>query len=245
MKILFLSQSEIQVPPKLYGGSERVLHYLCSSLKKKQNIINLLAGKGSKVYGGRTLNYVEYRFGTSLFGRCFSWFEFQAQCMRLIDDVDLIHSFSFWPERFFFLNRTKIPILYRQGNPPSKMDFKRIIKNNPRNAYLQCVSQDQIRKIEIIDKNKAFVTNNCVDTDFFKPRFKNRENFLLFLGRINYNKGVDIAVKISRDSGIPLKIAGPVPKKEKFSQELYDEKIKPFLNEHIQHVGEVNDYQKL
>ena len=75
------------------------------------------------VYGGTTLNFDNYRFGKSFFGRCFSWAEFQAQCLRLISDVDLIHSFSFWPERFFLLNKIKKPILYRQGNPPSKRDF--------------------------------------------------------------------------------------------------------------------------
>ena len=158
MKILFVSQSDIRVPPILYGGSERVLHYLCSSLAKREYTINLLAGKDSKSYGGRTLNYVNYRFGTSFLGRCFSWIEFQTQCLRLIKDVDLIHSFSFWPERFFFLNKTNKPILYRQGNPPSKRDFKRIIKHNPKNGYLQCVSHDQIKKIEILESNKSYVT---------------------------------------------------------------------------------------
>ena len=162
----------------------------------------------------------------------------------MIKEVDLIHSFSFWPERFFFLNKTKIPIIYRQGNPPSKRDFKRIIKHNPRNGYLQCVSNDQIRKIDISDRNKAFVTKNCVDTNFFMPLPIKRENFLLFLGRLNYDKGIDIAVRISQDTGIPLKIAGPVQKKEEFSEELYNEKVKPFLNDQIEHIGEVNDFQK-
>ena len=108
MKILFVSQSDIRVPPILYGGSERSLHYLCSSLAEKKYYINLIAGKNSKVYGGRTLNFVNYRFGTSFLGRSFSWFEMQTQCLRLIQNVDLIHCFSFWPERFSLLNKSKI-----------------------------------------------------------------------------------------------------------------------------------------
>ena len=244
MKILFVSQSDIRVPPILYGGSERSLHYLCDSLAKKRYSINLIAGKDSKVYGGRTLNFVNYRFGTSFLGRCFSWVEMQTQCLRLIKGVDLIHCFSFFPERFFLLNKTKIPILYRTGNPPFKNDFKRIIKHKPKNGYLQCVSHNQINKIEISDNNKAFVTYNGVDTSFFKPQHIEKDNFLLFLGRLNYYKGVDIAIRISLDSGIPLKIAGPLPKKEKLAQEFYNDKVKPFLNDQIEHVGEVNDFQK-
>ena len=244
MKILFVSQSDLRVPPLLYGGSERILHNLCSSLPKSKYSINLIAGKDSNVYGGRTLSFINYRFGKSFLGRCFSWVEFQTQCLRLLKGVDLIHCFSFFPERFFLLNKTKIPILYRQGNPPSKNDFKRIIKQNPRNGYLQCLSNDQIKNIEILDKNKAFVTNNCVDTSFFKPQFLKRENFLLYLGRINYDKGTDIAIRISLDTGIPLKIAGPLQKEERFAQEFYNEKINPFLKDQIEYVGEVDDIQK-
>ena len=48
MKILFVSQSDIRVPPILYGGSERSLHYLCSSLAEKKYYISLIAGKNSK-----------------------------------------------------------------------------------------------------------------------------------------------------------------------------------------------------
>ena len=166
------------------------------------------------------------------------------QCLRLIKNVDLIHCFSFWPERFFLLNKTNIPIIYRQGNPPFREDFKRIIKNKPKYGYLQCISHDQINKIEISDHSKAFVKYNCVDTSFFKPQLTKKENFLLFLGRLNYDKGIDIAVRISMETGIPLKIAGPVPKKEKFAQEFYNDEVKPYLNNQIEHVGEVDDFQK-
>ena len=109
---------------------------------------------------------------------------------------------------------------------------------------MQCVSDDQIKKIDIADRTKAFVTKNCVDTDFFMPQLVKRENFLLFLGRLNHSKGIDIAVSISKDTGIPLKIAGPVQEKDEFAEELYNEKVKPFLNDQIEHIGEVNDFQK-
>ena len=75
MKILFVSQSDLRVPPILYGGSERCLHYLCRSLAEKKHSINLIAGRDSMVYGGKTLNFVNYRFGKSRLGRAFSWAE--------------------------------------------------------------------------------------------------------------------------------------------------------------------------
>ena len=73
MKILVISQSNISVPPLLYGGSERMIHNLCFSFtSKNHHSFNLLAGKGSNEYNGKTLNYIDYRFGTSFMGRFFS-----------------------------------------------------------------------------------------------------------------------------------------------------------------------------
>ena len=244
MKILVISGTNLPVPPQYYGGTERIAHNLCNSLMNRGYYINLLAGKGSNIYSGKTLNHENYRFGTSFLGRCYSWMEFQTQCMRLIQGVDLIHSFVYWPEHLYFLNKTKKPILYTQANPPQKNDFQRIIRVNPSYGYLQCISNDQKSKIEITDTQKAFVTYNCVDTNFFKKENVEKEDFLLYLGRLNYDKGIDIAVKLSLDSGIPLKIAGPVRLGEKGALKLFKEKVEPFLSDHIEYLGSVNDYEK-
>ena len=244
MKILVISGCDIAVPPINYGGSQRMAHNLCDSLSKRNFVVNLLAAEGSQVYSGKTLNYKCYRFGTSFLGRCYSWIEFQTQCMRLIRGVDLIHTFVHWPEQLYFLNKIKKPILYRQGNRPQRNDFQRIIKVNPTNGYLQCLSNDQISKIDITDPKKAFVTFNCVDTNFFKKENVEKENFLLYLGRLNYIKGIDIAVRLSRDSGVPLKIAGPIRPDEKEAFKLFKERVEPFLCEHIEYLGSVNDFQK-
>ena len=245
MKILVICcGGNLPVPPIKYGGTERITHNLCNSLMNSGYYVNLLAGEGSKKYSGKTLNYESYRFGTSFLGRFYSWMEFQTQCMRLIQGVDLIHSFVYWPERLYFLNKTKKPIIYRQDNLPQKNDFQRIIKANPSYGYLQCISNDQRSKIEITDSQKAFVTHNCVDTNFFKKENVEKEDFLLYLGRLNYEKGIDIAVRLSQDSDIPLKIAGPVRSKEKDALKLFQERVEPFLSDHIEYLGSINDYEK-
>ena len=115
---------------------------------------------------------------------------------------------------------------------------------NPSHGYFQCISKDQLSKVEINDEKKVFVTYNCVDTNFFKKENVNKENFLLYLGRLNYEKGIDIAVRLSQDSGVPLKIAGPVRYAEKGALKLFKERVEPFLSEHIEYLGSVNDFEK-
>ena len=241
MKILVIAPAST-IPPLLYGGTERITHNLCYSLMNRKVSVNLLAGKGSQKYNGKTLNYQDYRFGTSFLGRCFSWIEFQT--LRLLNNVDLIHSFVEWPERLFFLNKIKKPIIFCHQNTCQINSFQRITKVNPSYGYLQCISHDQISKVHITDPQKAFVTYNCVDTDFFKRENVPKENFLLYLGRLNYDKGIDIAVRLSLESGVPLKIAGPVRDGEKGALKLFQERVEPFLSEHIEYLGSVNDFEK-
>ena len=245
MKVLVIGVSDNPTPPKLYGGASRIVHQLCVGLSNQNYKVNLLGAKGSQKYNGRTLNYLDYRFGRSYLGRLFSWLEFQVQCIRLSNEVDLIQSFVVWPEHNFFLKFINKPILYTQQNTGRADDFERIKKANPNNGFLQCISKDQLGKIRGFNPNKTFLTYNCVDTKFFKPLRTPKKNYLAFLGRLNYEKGIDIAVKLSLDSGIPLKIAGPIKKEEKDAQILFDKKVKPFLGKKIEYLGEIDDYAKI
>ncbi len=244
MKILIISGGEVPVPPFLYGGLERIVFNLCKGLSEKNYFVNLLAANKSKSFNGQTIFYKQYRYGKSFFGRVMNWSEFQFQTLRLFNNVDIVHSFVEWPELHFCLNKLKKPIIFCHQNPCQINDFERIIKVNPSYGYLQCISNDQISKINVTDPQKAFVTYNCVDTDFFKRENVKKENFLLYLGRLNYDKGIDIAVRLSQDSGVPLKIAGPVRPNEIGALKLFQERVEPFLSEHIEYLGSVNDFEK-
>ena len=98
---------------------------------------------------------------------------------------------------------------------------------------MQCISNNQIKCVQINNFEKTFVTYNCVDTDFFKPKLKKKDEFVFYLGRLNYDKGIDIAVNLAKDSKIPLLIAGPIRENEQDSNRLFEEKVKPFLNSQI------------
>ena len=245
MKVLVISGSNNPIPPVFYGGIERMVFNLCNGLSQNEYVINLLAVKKSTHFNGKTKFYKKYRYGLSFLGRAMNWAEFQFQTIRLLNDVDIIHSFLEWPELHFFLNKVKRPIVYCHSNPCQINSFKRIIKANPTHGYMQCISNNQISNVEVTDPEKAFVTYNCVDTDFFKRQTNvKKENFLLYLGRLNYQKGIDIAVRLSQESRVPLKIAGPVPLEEKDSLKLFKERVEPFLSEDIKYVGSVNDLDK-
>ena len=245
MKVLIIAPPFIPIPPSLYGGIERMVYNLCYGLSAKGYEINLLAGENSLSFGGTTLYYKIYRYGKNIFGRIFNWVEFQSQSFRLIDNVDVIHSFVEWPELHFYLNKTKIPIIYNHQNPCYEDTFKRIVNKNRNFGYLQCISKNQMKDIQINSPKKTFMTYNCVDTSLFKPQLRKKEDFVMYLGRLNFNKGIDIAISLANDSKIPLLIAGPLRENEQRSKILFDEKVKPYLNSQIKYIGEINDQQKI
>ena len=242
-KILVVGDNFV-VPPKFYGGSNRVCHHLCMSLSERGYEVNLIAKKNSKTYSGRTISYVGYRYGTSWIGRLLSRVEFQAKCASFAFDCDLVHSFRVWPEYHHLLNQLNVPIIYRQDNTCKPDDYLRIKRINPKRGFLQCISRSQASSLENTKNYQPYIIYNPVDTNMLRPILNPSGNYLAYLGRLNYDKGVDLAVQLSLDSKVPLKIAGPVQPAEREAFQLYESKIKPFLGNNIEHIGEITDQEK-
>ena len=69
-----------------------------------------------------------------------------------------------------------------------------------------------------------------------------KPSYLAFLGRIAPEKGVDRAIQVAREVGIPLKMAAKV---DRADRDYYDEKIKHLIDgTHIQYIGEIADHEK-
>jgi glycosyltransferase involved in cell wall biosynthesis len=68
------------------------------------------------------------------------------------------------------------------------------------------------------------------------------DRHLVFLGRISPEKGADVAVRIARAAGMPLRLAAKVPGAE---QKYFREKLKPLIDDkQVRFVGEIGDEQK-
>jgi glycosyltransferase involved in cell wall biosynthesis len=71
-----------------------------------------------------------------------------------------------------------------------------------------------------------------------------RGDYLLFLGRMNFEKGAHRAVAVAMETGLPLKIAGKV--REPAEQVYFREYIEPHLRPgHIEFLGEVTHGEKV
>jgi len=241
MRITVIAEPWI-VPPLFYGGIERMCHLLCNGLASKGHSVNLLSSSHSKGYNALSFGYRAPT--TSFLDRAVCRINFSAKSFALSWNADVIYSFKFWPEYHTLINKIKVPVIYCQQNSAKENDLIRVINAKPSRGYMQAVSRDQISKLDIPDRNKLFIIHNAVNTDVIAPVVKPNSSYLAYLGRLNYDKGIDIAVKISLATGVPLKIAGVLRPHERAAQRLFEESILPYLGNHVQFIGPITDQQK-
>lgn len=147
------------------------------------------------------------------------------------EKYDMIHCFHLTPKLLPFVNIIKTPVIFTFHDPLDAKWLDVIRHCTWKNeAYYVSISNNQRKGMP--DLNFAGTVYNGIDISRFK--FKNEpENHLAFLGRYNYEKGVDVAVSVARISGKKLKLAGNI-----WGNGFYNEKVKPYLKKgQIEDVG--------
>lgn len=236
MKILIIADARFSVPPKGYAGTERKVGWLCEQLVRKGHQVTLLAGPGSKNYGKLLIHRACNN--QSFFSRAFTKIFFQLQSLWASRGVDGIINFGRIDYLWALLKSSK-PIVTCFDNPilQDQVDFFRRQRN--KNVYLVSISKNQ--RAHILNGNWRLI-HNGVDVDFYKPK-STQGTYLAFLGRLTPNKGVDVAIRISQKTGVPLKIAGIIPD-ESGAQEYFENEIKPHLSRNIEYLGEISEIRK-
>src|SRR5512133_3977768 len=83
---------------------------------------------------------------------------------------------------------------------------------------------------------------NALDLEHY-PCHPHKGDYLLYLGRMNHEKGAHRAVAVAMELELPLKLAGKV--REPREREYFEEFIEPHLGHGIEYLGEVNHGRKV
>jgi glycosyltransferase involved in cell wall biosynthesis len=200
--------------------------------------VHLLAGPGSHGYGGRLRIH---RSPTLAYhSRARRKIQFQVQSLWATRDCDAIYSFG----RFDYLEillKAGMPLLHCFQNPVDQRQIDFAERRMRKRAGFQCISQNQ--KAHAQFSRPCIVIPNPVDTQAYSPGAGDA-GYLAFLGRLTRNKGIDIAIQVSKLSGRRLVIAGNISKEEG-GELFFREHVEPHLDgEQIRWIGPVNDDQK-
>jgi glycosyltransferase involved in cell wall biosynthesis len=239
MKILVTVDPEIPVPPKLYGGVERIVEGLMSHYSNTGNEVYLLANPGStskfahKIIGWKRLRS---RGGINILLNSiqlfFVYIKYKPQ---------VIHCFSrlLYLYPLFFFTRVKIVVSYGRLISPVSTGFARALSFK-KITFTACA---QHMTSHLKYESEWPIIHNFTDTDFFRPAEHPTLDYFVFLGRIEDIKGTSEAIHASLQLNTKIIIAGNVPPEHK---DYFDKQIAPFLtNSLVEYIGPVDDFQKL
>ena len=228
MRIAMLSPIAWRTPPRNYGPWERVVSLITEGLQKRGIDVTLFATADSLTKG--KLHAVvprPYEEDKSLDAKVWECLHI-SEMFEKADSFDLIHNhFDFLPLTYSSLIRTPVLTTIHGFSSPKILPVYK--KYNDKTYYVSISNADRSPELDYI----ATVYHG-IDIENFAFQ-ETAEDYLLFLGRIHHDKGVNEAIQIARKAGMKLILAGIIQ-----DEAYFKERVEPFLDgSQINYVGTV------
>ncbi len=238
MRIAQIAPLHEAVPPKLYGGTERVVSFLTEELVAEGHDVTLFAS-GDSVTSAR-LHAVwprALRLDPSIRDPIAPHMLLMEEVYRQAQDFDVLHfHMDYWPFSLFKRQRTPfVTTLHGRLDLPELQPVFNMFPEMP----VVSISNSQRRPLP--QGNFTATVLHGLPEKLLTPQGE-PQGYLAFLGRIAPEKRPDRAIRIARAAGIPLKIAAKV---DRADQEYFDDVIKPMLaGGGVEMIGEIGDADK-
>jgi len=240
MKIAQVAPLFERIPPKLYGGTERIVSYLTEELVRQGHEVTLFAS-GDSVTDGELVKCTAraLRLDPDVKDPVPYHIIMLEQLRERAAEFDILH---FHIDLIHFpLVRSKlapsITTLHGRLDMPDLQPFYAAFPDIP----LISISHHQ-RLPMPRPVNWAGNIYHGLPRGLLPFRAK-PSDYLAFVGRISPEKRPDRAIEIAARAGVPLKIAAKV---DKVDQDYWDEMIAPLVDKHdnVEYIGEIDERQK-
>ncbi|HSL35106.1 MAG TPA: glycosyltransferase family 4 protein [Candidatus Limnocylindrales bacterium] len=225
-----------RVPPRAYGGTERVMYELIVELDRRGHEVTTFASADSEVPGRLVPTVPEALRPAGVIEDTEGWFIATALAvLDRQDEFDLIHSHLEWAS-FMLARAARIPVA-ATFHGRLDLPWSRDILASPTSAHLVAISESQMSVHSTADWT---VIHNGL-TLAGAPFERRRTDALAFVGRVAPEKGVLDAIEIALAAGRPLRIAAKVAPAGR-EKEYADEVFFPALEragKSIEFVGEI------
>ncbi|HUK61227.1 MAG TPA: glycosyltransferase family 4 protein [Stellaceae bacterium] len=238
MKIAQVAPLTESVPPKLYGGTERIVSYLTEELVALGHEVTLYASGDSETRA-------ELRAGCARALRfdeaCRAPLAYEIMMLeRLAQDAaafDIVH---------FHVDCLHLP-LFRRLNTPflttlhGRLDIPELAPLYAEFSEAPLVSISRTQRRPLDWASWAATVPHGIPADLLAEGI-GAGGYLAFLGRICPEKRPDLAIRIALESGRKLRIAAKV---DKVDREYFERDIRPLLGAPgIEYIGEIDDRRK-
>ena len=239
MRIAQISPLFEAVPPRLYGGTERVVYSLTEQLVAMGHDVTLFAS-GDSITSARLapMRDQALRLDPGVKDWIATYYRMVELIYRRKDEFDVLHfHIDYFPLSLF--SRQKVPFL---TTIHGRLDVQEFVDTYGAFAACPFVSISDSQRRPIPQLNWVRTIHHGMPADLLTPQPVKQE-YAAFLGRISPEKGVERAIRIAGRAGLKLKIAAKVDNADK---EYYDTRIRPLIqaNPDVEFIGEINDAQK-
>ncbi|BAM91157.1 glycosyl transferase family protein [Bradyrhizobium oligotrophicum S58] len=241
MRIAQVAPLTEAVPPKLYGGTERVVHWLTEELVALGHDVTLFASGDSQTTARLCPTWPKaLRLDGSVRDPNALHMVMLENVRQQCDDeaFDVLHfHLDYYPFSLFHRQPTPfLTTLHGRLDLPEHQPVFSTFKDVP------VVSISDAQRRPVPNANWISTILHGLPAKLLTPR-PVTPSYLAVLGRIAPEKGVHSAIKIAIRCGIPLKIAAKV---DHADQDYYDQVIRPLItgNALVEFIGEIGDHEK-
>jgi glycosyltransferase involved in cell wall biosynthesis len=238
MRIAQIAPLFESVPPKYYGGTERVVSYLTEELVHQGHEVTLFASGDSVT---RAKLVATSRRSLRLDRGCVD-----QLAHHLCQLEDVFRDTSRFDVLHFHIDYLHYPLSSRQPTPHlttlhGRLDIPDLVPIYRRFPRIPVVSISESQREPLPWINWVGNVYHGLPEDLYAFR-PDRGSYLAFIGRISPEKRVDRAIEIARRVGMDIRIAAKV---DNLDRDYFENAISPLLRErHAEYVGEIGDGEK-
>ncbi len=238
MRIAQIAPLAESVPPKLYGGTERVVAWLIDELVELGHEVTLFASGDSRTRG--SLHPVwprALRLGRPRSDPAAAMASLLEAVAGQAGQFDVVHAHIDWLH-LPLLSRMSVPFVTTLHGRLDLPGLPDLLRNFPDAPFIS-ISDHQ--RLPLSQARWLGTVYHGLPPRMFRPSFE-PGSYLAFLGRLSSEKGPEAAIRIATAAELPLHIAAKVPRGDRG---YFKDHLEPRIDgTHIRLTGEVNDATK-
>jgi glycosyltransferase involved in cell wall biosynthesis len=239
MRIAQISPLIESVPPRLYGGTERVVSYLTEELVAQGHDVTLFAS-GDSMTSARLVPCatVALRLDSTAHDPIPHYMVMLDKVLRHALKFDILH-FHIDHLQFPLMRGGRLPVvttLHGRQDLPDSIQFYSHFRDSP------VISISEAQRAPIKQAQFVGTVHHGLPLDLHRPSAEANGDYLAFLGRISPEKDPVQAIHIARAANMKLKIAAKV---DIVDEAYFRERVKPLLDAPgVEFVGELGESKK-
>ena len=243
MKIAHVAPLYESVPPRMYGGTERIVSYLTEALVDLGHDVTLFAS-GDTETSAKLVACRERALRLDpqpLKSEIAAHLSMLDEVRQRAADFDVVH--------FHLSHFLHFPFFEQMAGktvttPHGRLDYADLASAYARFPRFPMISISRSQKARLPDANWVGTVHHGLPAGLYQPEFSQpgQGGYLAFLGRFSRDKRPDRAIEIARRTGLKLKLAAKIGDADKA---YFHEVVEPLLDgENVEYVGEIAEGEK-